>query len=107
MVVTIGGLLDEARIDYHHEVSGDLLASWTFRSTFRRMAAEPNHWAILDRHTVFHLGSKYSVMLFQHISSLVNLDRINAKTFTIPELWAVLGIPEGKIKRFADLKSMC
>lgn len=104
MVVTIGGLLDEARIDYRHEISGDLLVSWWFGRTFRRMAAESNHWAILDRQTVFHLGSKYSVLLFQHISSLVNLDRITAKTFTIPELRAVLGIPEGKIQRFANLK---
>lgn len=103
MVVTIGGLLDEARIDYRHEVSGDLLVSWTFRSTFRRMAAESNHWAILDRQTVFHLGSKYSVLLFQHVASLVNLDHVTAKTFSIPELRALFGIPEGKIKRFADL----
>ena len=104
MVVTFGGLLDEARIDYRHEVSGDLLVTWWFRRTFRRMAAESNHWAILDRQTVFHLGSKYSVMLFQHIASLVNLDHVTAKTFTVPELRAVLGIPVGKIKRFADLK---
>lgn len=103
MVVTIGGLLDEARIDYRHEISGDLLVTWTFRSTFRRMAAESNHWAILDRQTVFHLGSKYSVMLFQHIASLVNLAHITAKTFTIPELRAVLAIPAGKLDRFADL----
>ncbi len=103
MVVTIGGLLDEARIDYRHEVSGDLLVSWTFRSTFRRMAAESNHWAILDRQTVFHLGSRYSVLLFQHIASLVNLDHITAKAFSIPELRAVLGIPEGKLARFSHL----
>ena len=103
MVVTIGGLLDEARIDYRHEISGDLLVTWTFRSTFRRMAAESNHWAILDRQTVFHLGSKYSVLMFQHISSLVNLDRVRAKIFTIPELRAVLGIPEGKLDRFSNL----
>ena len=103
MVVIIGGLLDEARIDYRHEVSGDLLVSWTFRSTFRRMAAESNHWAILDRQTVFHLGSRYSVLLFQHIASLVNLDHITAKTFSIPELRAVLGIPEGKLARFSHL----
>ncbi len=103
MVVTIGGLLDEARIDYRHEVSGDLLVSWTFRSTFRRMAAESNHWAILDRQTVFHLGSRYSVLLFQHVASLVNLDHISTKTFSIPELRAVLGIPEGKLERFSNL----
>ena len=101
--VTIGGLVDEARIDYRNEVSGDLLVTWTFRSTFRRMAAESNHWAILDRQTVFHLSSKYAVMLFQHVASLANLDRINAKTFTIPELRALLGVAEGKLARFADL----
>ena len=95
MVVTIGGLLDEA--------SGDLLVSWRFRRTFRRMAAESNHWAILDRQTVFHLGSKYSVLLFQHIASLVNLDHVQSKTLTVKELRAMLGVPEGKLDRFADL----
>lgn len=103
MVVTIGGLLDEARIDYRNEASGDLVVSWWFARTFRRMAAESNHWAILDRQTVFHLGSKYSVLLFQHISSLVNLDHVTAKTFSVAELRAVLGVPEGKLARFSNL----
>jgi len=101
--VTIGGLLDEAVVDYRHEVSGDLLVTWWFGRTFRRMAAESNHWAILDRQTVFHLGSRYSVLLFQHIASLVNLNRVNTKTFTVPELRAVLGIPQGKLERFSNL----
>jgi hypothetical protein len=103
MVVTIGGLLDEAKINYQDEASGDLLVSWWFRRTFRRMAAESNHWAIIDRQTVFHLGSKYSVLLFQHIVSLVNLDHVQSKTFTVKELRARLGVPEGKLDRFADL----
>jgi hypothetical protein len=101
---TIGGLLDEATVDYRHEVTGDVLISWSFGRTFRRMAAESNHWAILDRQAVFHLGSKYSVLLFQHISSLMSLKHTNSKTFSVPELRAVLGIPDGKVKRFADLK---
>ena len=105
MVVTIGGLLDEAQIDYRDEAAGDLLVSWWFRRTFRSMAAESNNWAILDRQTVFHLGSKYSVLLFQHISSLVKLNRIEAKTFTLPELRAVLGVTAGKLDRFANLKA--
>ena len=101
--VQIGGLIDEAQIDYRHETSGDLLVSWWFARMFRRLAAESNHWAILDRQTVFHLGSRYSVLIFQHIASLVNLDHVTAKTFPVTELRAVLGIPEGKHKRFADL----
>lgn len=102
-VVTIGGLLDEARIDYRHEASGELLVSWTFRSTFRRMAAASNHWAILDRQTVFHLGSKYAVLVFQHIASLEPYTHIKSKTFSIQELRGLLGVPEGKLSRFADL----
>lgn len=103
MVVRIGGLLDEALVDYRHEISGDLLVSWYFGRTFQRMARESNHWAILDRQTVFHLGSKYSVLLFQHIASLTSLDHIQHKNFTIPDLRAVLGVAEGKLMRFADL----
>jgi hypothetical protein len=101
---TIGGLLDEATVDYRHEMTGDVLISWTFGSMFRRMAGESNHWAILDRQAVFHLGSKYSVLLFQHIGSLQNLKHVTRKRFTVQELRAIFGIPEGKSKRFADLK---
>ena len=107
MEVTIGGFLDEAVIKYRHEVSGDILVSWYFARTFRRMAEESNHWAILDRQTVFHLGSKYSVLLFQHVASLAGLEFVREKTFTIPELRALLGVPEGQQKRFADLNRNC
>ncbi len=103
-LVTIGGMLDEAQIDYRNEVSGDLSISWGFGRTFRRMAQESNHWAILDRQAVFHLGSRYSVLLFQHIASLQNLTYVSSKNFTVPELRAMFGIPEGKHKRFADLR---
>mgnify|MGYP000459927817 CR=1 FL=1 len=105
MRTVIGGLLDEAVVDYRHEVSGDTLITWTFGSTFRRMARESNHWAILDRQAVFHLGSKYSVLLFQHISSLTGLKHVTSKRFSIPELRAVLGVPDDKLGRFADLKA--
>lgn len=105
MVVTIGGLLDEAKIDYRHEASGELVVSWWFRRTFRKMAAESNHWAVLDRQTVFHLGSKYSVLLFQHVASLTNLAHVQSKTFTVQELRALLGVPEGKLERFSHLNS--
>ena len=101
--VVVGGLLDHAVLDRKDPVSGDTLLSWYFGRSFIEMAEKSNHWAILDRQTVFHLGSKYSVLLFQHIASLVNLDHVVAKTFSVPELRAVLGIPEGKLDRFSNL----
>lgn len=105
MRYTIGGLLDQAVVDYRHELSGDVLVSWFFGRMFRDMAEGSNHWAILDRQTVFHLGSKYSVLLFQHIASLAGMDRIDAKTFTIPELRSLLAVPEGKLERFSNLNT--
>lgn len=99
----IGGFLDQAKLDYRHEVSGDLLVAWWFGRSFREMAEQSCHWAILDRQTVFALSSKYSILLFQHIASLVNLEHVASKTFTVAELRAVIGVPDGKIARFANL----
>jgi hypothetical protein len=105
MRVTIGGLLDEAVVDYRHEVSGDTLISWSFGRTFRVMAQDSNHWAILDRQAVFHLGSKYSVLLFQHISSLTSLKHVTSKRFNVPDLRMMLGVPKGKLDRFSTLNT--
>ena len=49
----IGGFLDRARLDYKDELNGNILVSWWFGGAFRDMAAASNHWAIIDRQTVF------------------------------------------------------
>ena len=103
--VIIGGLLDHAILNRKDPISGDTLLSWFFGRMFLDMAENSNHWAILDRQTIFHLSSKYSVLLFQHVASLANLNRMNAKTFTVPELRALLGVPEGKLSRFSNLNT--
>tara|TARA_B110000977_G_C11058367_1_gene484968 strand:- start:711 stop:1748 length:1038 start_codon:yes stop_codon:yes gene_type:complete len=99
----LGGFMDEIRIDHQHEVSDDLMITWYFGRTFRTMADQSCHWAIMDRQTVFALSSKYSIMLFQHISSLANLDYVTSKTFTVPELRAALGVAEGKLSAWNDV----
>jgi hypothetical protein len=99
----IGGFLDRAKLDYRHEVSDDLLVAWWFGGAFREMAEKSCHWAIMDRQTVFALSSKYSILLFQHIASLVNLDHVSRKTFTVSELRAVLGVAEDKLVRWTHL----
>jgi hypothetical protein len=101
----IGGFLDRAKLDYRHEVSDDLLVAWWFGGAFREMAEKSCHWAILDRQTVFALSSKYSILLFQHIASLLNLDHITSKTFSIAELRAVMGVGESKLERFANFNA--
>ena len=102
--IVIGGLLDVAMVDYRHEVSGDVLITWSFGGMFIDMARDSNHWAILDRQAVFHLGSKYSVLLFQHIASLQSLKHVTSKRFKVVALRAVLGVPETKLPRFSSFK---
>ena len=101
--VSIGGLMEHTTIDYKDEENGDLALSWRFGRTFRIMAEESNHWAILDRQTVFHFQSKYSVLLFQYFASLQGLKYKTGEVFTVQQLRELLGIPKGKITRFADL----
>lgn len=103
--LTIGGLLDLAEVDYRDEASGDLVISWYFSRMFTRVAAASDHWAILDRQTAFRLKSRYSMLLFQHISSLVKQVHVTRKVFTVDELRAVLGVGSGKLERFANLNA--
>lgn len=99
----IGGFLDRAKLDYRHEVSDDLLVAWWFGGAFREMAEKSCHWAIMDRQTVFALSSKYSILLFQHIASMVNLNHVSSKSFTVSELRAVLGVADGRLVRWTHL----
>lgn len=101
----IGGFLDQAKLDYRHEISDDLLMAWWFGRAFREMAEKSCHWAIMDRQTVFALSSKYSILLFQHVASLTNLDRVNSKTFTVSELRAVMGVTDGKLSQFGHFNN--
>lgn len=101
----IGGFLDRAKLDYRHEVSDDLLVAWWFGGAFREMAEKSCHWAILDRQTLFALSSKYSILLFQHIASLLNLNHVTSRTFTVVELRAVMGVPEKTLAQFGHFNS--
>ncbi|MFA9232472.1 MAG: replication initiation protein [Microgenomates group bacterium] len=103
--VVVGGLLDHAVLNRKDPASGDTLMSWFFGRSFIEMAERSNHWAIIDRQTVFHLGSKYSVLLFQHIASLTSLKHVTSKTFTVQELRAMMGVPEGKLQSFGHFNS--
>ena len=100
----IGGFLDHAKIDYRYEdETGEITVRWWFGGLFKKLAAESNHWAILDRQTVFNLRSKYSILLFQYVASLVNLEHKVSQIFTIQELRGMLGVSEGKLMRWTHL----
>ncbi len=100
----IGGFVDDMRVSGLHDEGGDLYIKWWFGRTFRRIAAESDHWAIIDRQTAFALRSKFAILLFQHVSSLVNLNHVSSKIFALDELRAILGVEANKLTRWADLR---
>ena len=105
--ISIGGFLDHAEIDYRYEdETGEITVGWWFGGLFKKLAAKSNHWAILDRQTVFNLRSKYSILLFQHVASLVNLEHKVSQIFTIPDLRGMLGVPEGKLSTWNNFNQM-
>ena len=101
----IGGFVDEIRLDYSADKKSDLVIQWWYGRTFRRMAEKSDLWAILDRQTLFALRSKYSILLFQHIASLVGLAHVKSKRFTVAELRDVMGLADNNLSRFADFNS--
>lgn len=104
----IGGFVDELSViksDYNNENKGGMLEiRWWFGRTFKTIALQSDYWAVIDRQIAFEFKSKYSILLFQHISSLVNLTYNKSKVFTVRELRSVLGVAEGKLTLWADFR---
>lgn len=103
--VSIGGFLDHAQVQYRYDDHGDLNVKWWFSRLFREQVGKSNYWAIIDRQTIFALRSKYSILLFQHLSSMFGLVYKNSVRFTLYELRSILNVEDGKLMRFADLNS--
>ena len=96
--IHIGGFMDHAEVDYREEERGNLTVRWYFAKMFRDLAEKSNHWAIMDRQTVFALRSKYSILLFHWLSNFTNLEHKISEVLSIEDVRAILGVPEGKLK---------
>ncbi|MXW84712.1 MAG: replication initiation protein [Boseongicola sp. SB0673_bin_14] len=101
--LSLASLIPEMHVNYRHEDTGHILIAWRFGASFRKMAKKSHHWAEIDRMTLLALRSKYSVLLFQHMSALFKLTKVDSETFTVQDLRDAIGVPKGKLKRFSHL----
>ena len=97
--LTIGGLLDIAKVQFSDE-SNNTKIRWKFSEMFRELVQASDHWAVIDRQTMFALRSKYSILLFQHLSAFFPLKHIWFKQYTVAELRAILNVADGVNKQF-------
>ena len=81
---------------------GELL--YEFSRTMRYIFARSAYWAVLDRRTTLAFESRYAIRLYELMSLRSGLTRKTEERFTLPELRARLGVPDGKLTRWVHLR---
>lgn len=69
--------------------------------------AMSDHWARLNVETMLSMESKYSLVLYEMVEKRAGLTSKHRERFTIEEFRAFLGVPDGKLERWYDLKRKC
>lgn len=79
---------------------------YTFHPSLLVILQSSRTWARLKSEVLYLLRSKYSIRMYELIERRINM-RAQSETFTIEQLRGLLGVPKGKLKRFADFNSQC
>jgi plasmid replication initiation protein len=79
---------------------------YTFPPDLLVVFSQSNAWATLKSHIMYALRSKYSIRLYEMIERRISLIK-QSEEFTPDEMRALLGVPSGKLERFADFNKYC
>lgn len=80
--------------------------TYTFPPDLLTIISQSKAWATLKSHIMYTLRSKYSIRLYEMIERRIGLDKQHEE-FSIDQLRAMLGVPDGKLERFADFNKYC
>jgi hypothetical protein len=94
-VQLLGGNVETLRRDglLHYEIPARL----------RKIIADSTVFARLRREVMFALTSKYALTLYEMVQKRGNLRWRSSEKFTLDELRAILGVPEGKLTTWSNL----
>ena len=81
---------------------GELL--YEFSRTMRYIFERSAYWAVLDRRATLAFESRYAIRLYELMSLRAGLTRKTEERFTLDELRARLGVPDGKLTRWVHLR---
>ena len=79
---------------------------YTFPSDLLAVISQSKAWATIKSHIMYALRSKYSIRLYEMVERRIGLTKQHEQ-FTIDEFRALLGVPDGKLDRFADFNKHC
>lgn len=79
---------------------------YTFPPDLLAVISQSKAWATIKSHIMYTLRSKYSIRLYEMVERRIGLTK-QYEEFTIDEFRALLGVPDGKLGRFADFNKHC
>ncbi|MEM1223236.1 MAG: replication initiation protein [Verrucomicrobiota bacterium] len=114
-----------ARIQYKHHKTGEektlrvhLIGSnaeekqeqgyfyWTFPRELVAIIENSKIWAKIKSQIMYSLSSKYSLRLYEMVARRIGMHK-QFEEFSVDKLRTLMGVPKGKLKRFADLNKHC
>lgn len=79
---------------------------YTFPPDLLAVIMQSKAWATIKSHIMYALRSKYSIRLYEMVERRIGMMKQH-EVFTVDEFRALLGVPEGKLERFADFNKYC
>ncbi|MFM9941768.1 MAG: replication initiation protein [Hyphomicrobiaceae bacterium] len=79
---------------------------YTFPPDLLAVISQSRAWATIKSHIMYALRSKYSIRLYEMVERRIGLMKQH-EVLSIDEFRALLGVPEGKLERFADFNKHC
>ncbi|MBR2535761.1 MAG: replication initiation protein [Hyphomicrobium sp.] len=79
---------------------------YTFPPDLLVILSQSKVWATLASHIMYTLRSKYSIRLYEMIERRISLIK-QSEEFTVDEMRSMLGVPPGKLERYADFNKYC
>jgi plasmid replication initiation protein len=79
---------------------------YTFPPDLLAVISASKAWATIKSHIMYALRSKYSIRLYEMIERRIGLVKQHEQ-FSVDEFRAMLGVPDGKLERFADFNKYC
>lgn len=104
------GLIKTVRINLlgpnAEEEGEEGLFHYTLHPSLMDVLKSSRSWARLRSEMQYLLRSKYSIRLYEMIEQRINL-RKQSDIFSVADLKGLLGVPKGKLARFADFNAQC
>lgn len=79
---------------------------YTFPADLLAVISQSKAWATIKSHIMYALRSKYSIRLYEMIERRIGMMK-QYEEFTVEEFRALLGVPDGKLDRYADFNKHC